>query len=230
MIGRPVKNMLTKYFKFAVLSLVLASFSSAKAGSYDDFFQAIIRDDARSVKTLLQRGFDPNTLAPDLRHGLMMALALPTPAAAVAEALIDFPATDINTRNAQGETPLMLAALKGRLALAQKLIDRGADVNQTGWTPLHYAATGGGAAMVTLMLSHYAYVDAESPNGTTPLMMAAQYGSPESVELLLEAGAQPQQKNQQGLTALDFAQRGARPDAIKIISAALLAQSPRGKW
>ncbi len=222
--------MLMNYFKFVIFSVVFAGFSSASAGSYDDFFQAIIRDDARSVRALLQRGFDPNTLSPDLRHGLMMALALPTPAEAVAEALVDFAATDINTRNAQGETPLMLAALKGQLALAQKMIARGADVNQTGWAPLHYAATGGSAAMVTLMLTHYAYVDAESPNGTTPLMMAAQYGSTESVQLLLEAGAQPQQKNQQGLAALDFAQRGARPDAIKIISAALLAQVPRGKW
>lgn len=222
--------MLIKYFRFAVYGLVFIGFSCAKAGAYDDFFRAIISDDARTVRALLQRGFDPNTLAPDLRHGLMMALALPTPAKAVAEALVDSSATNLNIRNTSGETPLMMAALKGQLDLARKMIDRGADVNQPGWAPLHYAATHGSPELVTLLLDQHAYVDAESPNGTTPLMMAAQYGSTEAVKRLLEAGAQPLQKNRQGLSALDFAQRGSRRDAVELISAAVRAQAPRGVW
>jgi uncharacterized protein len=223
-------RILRTFLKITLHSLVFAWLSLAQAGSYDDFFKAIIRDDARSLNSLLERGFDPNTPASDLRHGLMMALSLPEPSVSAAQALINAPGVDLNVRNAQGETPLMLAALKGQLAMAEQMIKRGADVNQNGWTPLHYAATGGSTAMVELMLKHHAFVDAESPNGTTPLMMAAQYGSPESLKLLLEAGAQPHQKNQQGLSALEFAQRGARPDAIKIIGAALRAQAPRGQW
>lgn len=225
---------ITKNLRVSLQLLVIAGFSLAQslasAGSYDDFFRAIIRDDARSLNSLLQRGFDPNTLAPDLRHGLMVALSLPDPSVAAAQALVNASGTDLNMRNAQGETPLMLAAIKGQLALAEQMIARGADVNQTGWTPLHYAATGSSTAMVALMLKHHAFVDSESPNGTTPLMMAAQYGSPEAVKLLLASGAQPQQKNQQGLAALEFAKRGQRPDAIEILSAALRAQAPRGKW
>lgn len=223
-------RVLRTYLKVPLYWLVFAWFSVAQGGSYDDFFRAIIRDDARSLNSLINRGFDPNTPSPDLRHGLMMALSLPEPSVLAAQALVNAPGTDLNVRNAQGETPLMLAALKGQLGLAEQMIARGADVNQPGWTPLHYAATGGSSAMVGLMLKHHAFVDAESPNGTTPLMMAAQYGSPEALKLLLEAGAQPQQKNQQGLSALEFAQRGVRPDAIKIIGAALKAQAPRGQW
>lgn len=223
-------KMFTKHLKRSLYGLVFIGFSLANAGSYDDFFRAIIRDDPASLNSLLQRGFDPNTLAPDLRHGLMVALGLPEPSAAAARALVNAPGINLNMRNAQGETPLMMAALKDQLALAAQMIELGADVNQPGWTPLHYAATGGSPAMVELMLKHHAFVDAESPNGTTPLMMAAQYGSPEAVKLLLQAGAQPQQKNQQGLSALDFAQRGVRPDAVKIIGEALRAQAPRGKW
>jgi len=223
-------RILISHLKIPLYSLVIAGFSLANAGSYDDFFRAIIRDDARSLNSLIQRGFDPNTLAPDLRHGLMMALSLPEPSWVAAQALVSAPGTDLNFRNAEGETPLMLAALKGQLSLAAQMIERGADVNQPGWTPLHYAATGGVPAMVGLMLKHHAFVDAESPNGTTPLMMAAQYGSPEAVKLLLDAGAQPQQKNQQGLNAMDFAQRGARPDAVKIIGAALRPPTGPGKW
>lgn len=225
---------LINHLKYGLYSVVIVWFSLAQslanAGSYDDFFRAIIRDDARSLNSLIQRGFDPNTPAPDLRHGLMLALTLPEPSASAAEALVNAPGTNLNFRNAEGETPLMLAALKGQLKLATQMIERGADVNQPGWTPLHYAATGGSTAMVALLLKHHAFVDAESPNGTTPLMMAAQYGSPEAVQLLLDAGAQPQQKNRQGLSALEFAQRGVRPDAIKIIGEALKATAPRGQW
>jgi ankyrin repeat protein len=223
-------RILRNYLKIPLYGLVFVWLSLAHAGSYDDFFKAIIRDDPRSLSRLIARGFDPNTPAPDLRHGLMMALSLPEPSVLAAQALVNAPGTNLNVRNAQGETPLMLAALKGQLALAAQMIERGADVNQPGWTPLHYAATGGSPAMVELMLKHHAFVDAESPNGTTPLMMAAQYGSPEALKLLLEAGAQPQQRNQQGLRALEFAQRGSRPDALKILGAALRAQAPRGRW
>ena len=101
----------------------------------------------------------------------------------------------------------MMAALKGHLDLVKKLIDRGADVNKPGWTPLHYAATSGHLAIMELLLEHHAFIDAESPNGTTPLMMAAHYGTPAAVKLLLEAGADPTMKNQLGLTAIDFAHR-----------------------
>jgi ankyrin repeat protein len=74
--------------------------------------------------------------------------------------------------NSKDESALMLAALKDQQDLAEKLIKKGADVNKTGWAPLHYAATNGHLAIISLLLENSAYIDAESPNGTTPLMMA----------------------------------------------------------
>jgi ankyrin repeat protein len=127
----------------------------------------------------------------------------------------------------------MLAAIKGDTALARKLIARGAYINMPGWTPLHYAASGGHVDILQMLLDQSAYIDAESPNKTTPLMMAARYGSPESVQLLLDAGADPTLRNELGLTALDFAERGARPDAIRMLTAALgaaQAKGPKGQW
>ena len=124
----------------------------------------------------------------------------------------------------------MLAALKGYQGLAEKLIKRGADVNKTGWTPLHYAATGGQLPLVGLLLENSAYIDAESPNGTTPLMMAAMYGTPAAVKLLLQEGADPRLKNQQGLSALQFAQRGNRPDSVEAIAAFIRSRRPAGQW
>ncbi len=124
----------------------------------------------------------------------------------------------------------MLAALAGDVELCRLLIARDADVNKTGWAPLHYAATNGHLEVMRLLLDEHAYIDAASPNGTTPLMMAAHYGSASAVKLLLEAGADPTLKNIQALSALDFANRGTRPDSADIIRAFIRGQKPKGSW
>ena len=216
------------YLKKLSLLLVLTSASLVHAGSYDDFFNAIKQDNADKIKELLVRGFDANTTDSKNQTGLLLALREPSPKAA--QVLIEWKKTDVNKLNAQGENALMLAALKGQLEWAEKLIKKGADINKTGWTPLHYAASGGQVAIISLLLESSAYIDAESPNGTTPLMMAAMYGSATSVKLLLQEGADPKLKSQQGLTALDFAQRGNRPDAVEAIAAAIRSKRPIGQW
>ena len=180
------------------------------------------------VKELLINGFDANT--PDTKDlsGLHLAVLEPSPKAALV--LIEWAKTDVNQLNKKGESALMLAALKGNQQIAEKLIKKGGDVNKTGWTPLHYAATGGWVPIVNLLLENSAYIDAGSPNGTTPLMMAAMYGTSAAVNFLLQEGADPAIKNQQGSTALDFAQKGNRPDAVKAIAAALKSKHPAGQW
>lgn len=224
---------MNKYFinniKYLIYLVVLIGFGSAKSGSYDDFFQAVKLDAPQEVKALLARGFDPNTVDANGQCGLYLALRAPS--LRVAEVLVSWPQTNVNFLNVQDESPLMAAALGGHEALAEKLIKRDADVNKTGWTPLHYAATKGHLGVIRLLLENSAYIDAESPNGTTPLMMAAMYGSPDAVKLLLEEGADPLLKNQQGLTALQFAERARRPSSIELLAAAIRAKRPSpGKW
>jgi ankyrin repeat protein len=222
-----MKNLI-HYFKKVIYLLVIAGFSSAHAGSYEDFFQAIKQDNAAVIQSLLQRGFDPNTIDPHGQTGLFIALQEPSLKAA--EVLVNWPKTNVNTLNSKDESALMLAALKDHQELAEKLIKKGADVNKTGWAPLHYAATNGHLALISLLLENNAYIDAESPNGTTPLMMAAMYGTPAAVKLLLEEGADPQLKNQQGLTALQFAPRANRPDSAEALAAAIRSKRPAGRW
>lgn len=211
--------------------LALAGLNTAFAGSYEDFFQAVKRDDARAVQQLLARGFDANTLDPQGQSGLANALREPSPK--VAQLLIDWPQTDLNALSVQGESPLMLAAIKGERELVEKMIKKGADVNKTGWTPLHYAASAGQIDVMRLLLENHAYIDAESPNGSTPLMMASMYGTQAAVQLLLEEGADPLLKNQQGLTALQFAESANRPNAATMLENAARktrAQRPPGTW
>jgi ankyrin repeat protein len=207
--------------KKIISALVMTACLTVHAQSYDRFFKAIEFDDAVTVQNLLQRGFDPNTPSNELQPAL--TLALQKKSLKVAETLIAWRTINVNQMNAKGETPLMMAAFNHELRLAEQLIARGADVNQTGWTPLHYAATAGDSEMIRLLLEEHAYIDAESPNGTTPLMMAAYYGGPMVTKLLLEEGADPTLKNEKGLTAYDFAHNGPHPDAKAYIEAFLPA-------
>ena len=220
--------MLSNYFKKTIYCIVLISFNVSFAGSYDDFFTALKNDDAATIRQLLARGFDANTLDPKGQHGLIITIREPSPQAA--NALLDAPKIDINVSNALGESPLMLAALKGQLELAGKMVKKGADVNKTGWTPLHYAASNGHVEVIKLLLENHAYIDAESPNGSTPLMMASMYGNPQSVRFLLDEGADPLLKNQIGLTALQFAQRANRPDSVELLSKAMRSKQLTGTW
>ena len=219
---------LINYFRLFLYGLVFYGFSLASAGSYEDFFKAIKQDDAKAMQSLLQRGFDPNTLDPEARHGLTMAVA--EPSLKVAEVLIQAKGINVNFLNSADESALMYAALKGHLAVAKLLISKDADVNKTGWTPLHYAATNGHVDVIQLLLDNHAFVDAASPNGSTPLMLAAQYGTPQAVKLLLDEGAEPLQKNEQGLTPIDFARRASRIDAERLIAEAIRRQQPKGTW
>ena len=200
----------------------------ANAGSYEDFFHAVTQDDSTQVKKLLVRGFDANTPDPAGQTGLHLALS--EPSLKSASTLIEWPKTDVNKLNLQGESALMMAAIKGHIELAAKLIEKKADVNKTGWTPLHYAASAGHVNIISLLLENSAYIDAESPNRTTPLMMAAKYGSSASVTLLLDQDADYGLKNEQGFTALDFARQGEKPEAVEAISARMKKKYSSGKW
>ncbi len=212
-----------KKFAYGVVFSVISLFSvQALAGVYDDFFAAIKRDNASALQATLARGFDVNTRGPNGENGLSMALFQESDR--VVQVLMAWPKTDINALNGKGESPLMLASLRGQEDVARRLLKKGADVNKTGWTPLHYAASAAKLALISLLIENHAYIDAESPNGTTPLMMAALYGNGAAVDLLLQEGADPHLKNQQGMTALQFAQRGERPDAIKSLSNPMLKQ------
>jgi uncharacterized protein len=216
------------HIKKALYLLVFLGFSLASAGSYEDFFKAIKRDDGHTIERLVSRGFDANTLDEEGLHGLYLALREPSPAAAAA--LMKAPKLDVNVLNSNGESPLMIAAIRGQQEVAAELIKKGADVNKTGWTPLHYAATTGHTGLIALFIEQHAFIDAESPNGTTPLMMAAMYGTIDAVKLLLAEGADVNMKNQQGLTAADFARRASRPDAAEAITAVMRKSQPTGKW
>ena len=66
--------MMRHYFKIVGYLLVAFASSSVYAGVYEDFFQAVNRDDGNSVARLVQRGFDPNSRSPEGQTALHLAL------------------------------------------------------------------------------------------------------------------------------------------------------------
>ncbi|MDR2128952.1 MAG: ankyrin repeat domain-containing protein [Burkholderiaceae bacterium] len=188
---------------------------SASASTADAYFRAIKQNNAAAMTALLRQGANPNTVDARGIPGLYMALQ--DESLEVASALLASPKINVNLLAPTDESPLMMAALKGQADIARQLIAKGAAINKSGWTPLHYAATGGHAELIKLLLKAGADLDARSPNDSTPLMMAARYGSAESVRLLLKAGADPHARNHLGMDALDFALSASRPDAIEIL-------------
>ena len=105
--------------------------SSSWAGAYDDFFQAVNRDDGSGVSRILGLGFDANSRDPQGQSALHLSLRDNSPR--VTEALLKSANVDVNALNANGETPLMMAALRGELEWVRRLLDRGAKVHQEGW-------------------------------------------------------------------------------------------------
>lgn len=217
--------------KIFVLAWLFLMVLAARAGAFEDYFAAVRSDNESTVVALTLRGFDLNTVDEKGESGLLIALRLGS--LKVADFLLQQNSVRVEARNAQGESPLMLAALKGHLPQAQRLIRRGAEVNKPGWTPLHYAASNpepSSLDMVRLMLEHHAYIDAESPNKSTPLMMAARYGTEPVVKLLLEEGADPLVRNERGMSAIDFARQVGRDGSVDLIARQVRARQPAGKW
>lgn len=179
------------------------AFSAAHAGSAEEFWIAIRNDRAATIKTLLQQGLDPN-MVNELSNTALLE-AIKEQSWSVYDALLADKRIDVNRRNRLGESPLMYLAILGETARMQALIDMGAEVNQPGWTALHYAATKGNDDAVRLLLDRYAYIDAESPGKMTPLMMAMRYNHASTAKLLLDEGADGYVRNAEGKNAADVA-------------------------
>ncbi|HLO96431.1 MAG TPA: ankyrin repeat domain-containing protein [Burkholderiaceae bacterium] len=193
-------------------------FRPATEDEFHDLMLAAARDQPSFVMKLLLAGVDPNQA--DAQRNTALHRALMEESERVVKLLIEHPHTDVNALNLAGETPVMLAALRGRLAWVQALVRRGALIDEPGFTALHYACSGPDNGVSAWLISQGAELDARSPNGSTPLMLAAGYGSPDSVEILLQAGADARLVNDKGLSALDFARQSGRPELVRRIQAA----------
>jgi len=187
-----------------------------------DLLRAVQNDYASAVKTLLARGVNPNIR--DANGETALIIAMRYESLKVADLLMDQSGIDLEAHAPNGNTALMMAAFRNNQAAVLDMLQRGAQVNQKGWTALHYAAAAGSTAIVRILLEHHAYIDAESPSGMTPLMLAAREGQEDVVRQLLEQGADATLRDGGfHLTAAGFALKAEKPWIAKTIDAYLAA-------
>ena len=162
---------------------------------------AILRDDAGKVAYMLRElAYDPNFYLPNGDTPLVFAIRADADVS-VNQVLLRSFKINVKVPTLRGETPLMLAAIKGNMPLAQKLVDMGAPVDADfGWTALHYAASTGQAEMAKWLIEKGAKVNARTDRGVTPLYMAARTISASTVNVLLAAGADKTLCNDQGIS------------------------------
>jgi len=192
---------------FTLLTCLLMSVSvtAQTQDQVDRMTKAVQFDDLAEVKKLIAAGVSPNLL---VKGGNPLTVyAVREKSKQILDYLIGLKGVDIDHPNLSGETVLMMVSLYGMLPEVKVLVDkRGAEINKSGWTPLHYACTEGHLAVADYLLSKGGKVDALSESDTTPLMMAVRSGNIQLVRLLLDRGADLQIRNHQGFSAIDVAE------------------------
>ena len=111
------------------------------------------------------------------------------------------------------------AIMRGDLAAARVLVQKGADVNaaqRDGATALHWAVYRDSLDAVDLLLRAGAKA-AANREGITPLAMAALYGHAPLVDRLLKAGADAKSLGPNGETMVMFAARNGNPEVIRLL-------------
>lgn len=182
---------------------------------------AAIRADAmQGVASALENGADPNMQAflPPLH------LAAVRGDADIVEALLDAGA-DIDLGGSNGRSALITALLSNQYQIAQVLIARGADVNQSetnpGRSPLQLVIDEAPSLeAMTMLLDAGAFIDQKDNRGETALASAAFMNRPEAAELLIERGATVNITNTQGISPLAWAERQGNAAIVDILAQA----------
>jgi ankyrin repeat protein len=131
-------------------------------------------------------------------------------------------AADVNAAQGDGMTALHWAASQDDVAMAQLLLQAGANIRAKtrlgGFTALWMASQNGNARMIELLLTAGADANVATTLGMTPLMMAAGAGRVDAIKALVVHGADVNAREQTyGQTPLMFAAALNRPEAIGVL-------------
>ncbi len=174
-----------------------ANVNAASKGGFTALVFATLKNDAPTVRRILQAGADPNYALSDQK---ILTVATSNRCYAAAVALLDGGA-DPNVADRTGSTPLHVAAQAGSLELVKTLLAKGAQPN----VRTRPADTGNGRG------GGFRAVAGEQ----TPLLLAARSDRVDVMRALIEAGADTKLKAQDGATLLLAAAASGRVAATK---------------
>jgi ankyrin repeat protein len=125
------------------------------------------------------------------------------------EQLIDSDPSAVNAWSSDGFQPLALACFFGRQAAAERLLQRGAELDTPARHPFHVTALHAALAspnpdFALSLLAARAAVNVQQQGGVTPLHQAAHLGRLDLVQALLDHGADATAVDDQGRSAIDL--------------------------
>lgn len=189
------------------------------------------------ARRLLEAGANPNHAGSNAETALMAVADMGASRVDLVKLLVAYGA-DVNAREATGgQTALMWAAVRDDVAIANALIDAGADIGaatKAGSTPLHFAAQQGALSVAQLLLERGAdpnatltvrQIDQETQayvevlTNVTPLWLAMTIRHEELGALLLRHGANPNAGHYRNIPPLHFAVLGGMTSLTKALLA-----------
>lgn len=126
----------------------------------------------------------------------------------------------VDDRDENGTTVLMIASGRGASSFVKELIARGADVHAQdldNWSALQFAAKSGHADIVEILLDNGAEIEHRDMGGWTALMWGSYKGHADVVSLLLQRGADVQAHGNYHLNPLLWASGRGHTEIVKLL-------------
>ena len=126
----------------------------------------------------------------------------------------------VNTNDARGFTPLVLASYLGHLDITKLLVEAGAELDAAGpaGTALMGVCFRGYPQIARYLVEAGADVNVRGPQGKTALHFAAEYNQPGIVVGLLQSGADAGARDEAGLTPAEGAAAAGHAGVVEVFA------------
>lgn len=188
---------------------------------------AVYLNNVQVVKVLLEAGLDANVVGKFKETPIMFATRANN--AEMIELLMHYNLNNqanINQRNREGQTPLMIASQnKNRMEAFLTLLKSGAEImmkDYEGRTAFMHAANNNCSHYMDAMLKRSGVnmlnmINTQDKNGVSALMILAKRGNRQALRVLISRGANVFLQDKNGKTALDYAIKYENPTCKEIL-------------